>query len=90
MAKKVNLRSETQVKNVCENKIDESGIIKEMMEKKYPDKMLFDIKTVSEELNCSYEFIRVRTANGTIKSVKLGASKMIPRNEFIKLLTKGV
>lgn len=41
MAKKVNLRSETQVKNVCENKnkIDESSIIQEIMDKKQSDKI---------------------------------------------------
>jgi hypothetical protein len=70
--------------------IEDSGIIEEIMYKKYPDKLLFDIKTVSEELNCSYEFIRIRTDNGKIKHIKLGANKMIPRSEVIKLLTKGV
>jgi hypothetical protein len=70
--------------------IEDSGIIQEIMDKKYPDKLLFDIKTVSEELNCSYEFIRIRTDNGKIKHIKLGANKMIPRSEVIKLLTKGV
>ena len=48
------------------------------------------IQTVANELNRSYEFVRVRTDDGKIKYIKLGATKMIPRGEFIKLLTKGV
>jgi excisionase family DNA binding protein len=52
--------------------------------------MLFDIKTVAEALSCSYEFVRARTDSGKINFIKLGANKMIPRSELIKLLTKGV
>ena len=73
-----------------ENHTENSGLIQEIMDKKYPDKMLFDIQTVANELNRSYEFVRVRTDDGKIKYIKLGATKMIPRGEFIKLLTKGV
>jgi len=39
MATKVNLGSEIQVKNVCKNKIDESGIIQEIVDKKSSDKI---------------------------------------------------
>ena len=94
MAKKIDFKkSEPDEKSKTKEEkiiIDDSGIVQEIMDRKYPDKLLFDIKTVSEELNRSYEFIRVRTDNGKIKHIKLGASKMIPRSEFIKLLTKGV
>ena len=100
MPKKINLSAANKSTNSCENNkpittegekhIDDSGFIQEIMDRKYPDKLLFDIKTVSEELNCSYEFIRIRTDNGKIKHIKLGANKMIPRSEVIKLLTKGV
>jgi len=94
MAKKIDFKKSTpdEKSKIKEEKkvIEDSGIIEEIMDKKYPDKLLFDIKTVSEELNCSYEFIRIRTDNGKIKHIKLGANKMIPRSELIKLLTKGV
>jgi hypothetical protein len=94
MAKKIDfkkLKPDEKSKTKEEKKvIDDIGIVQEIMDKKYPDKLLFDIKTVSEELNLSYEFIRVRTDNGKIKYIKLGANKMIPRSELIKLLTKGV
>ena len=93
MAKKINFNitgvdDKLVVKG--QEKQEDSKTIKTIMDKKYPDKMLFDIKTVSEELSCSYEFIRMRIANGIIKSVKLGVNRMIPRSEFIKLLTEGV
>jgi hypothetical protein len=100
MSKKINLSAANKSINSCENnkpiiiegenQLDDSGIIQGIMDKKYPDKMLFDIQTVANELSCSYEFIRMRTKNGTIKHVKLGTTKMIPRGEFIKLLTVGV
>ena len=94
MAKKIDFKKTVPVEKpvLIEEKVVvlESGIIQEIMDKKYPDKMLFDIKTVAEALSCSYEFVRARTDNGKIKYIKLGASKMIPRSELIKLLTKGV
>ena len=100
MPKKINLSVANKPTNSCENNkpitmegenhIDNSGIIQEIMNRKYPDKMLFDIQTVATELNRSYEFVRMRTNNGQIKHIKLGTTKMIPRNEFIKLLTAGV
>jgi predicted ribosome-associated RNA-binding protein Tma20 len=94
MAKKIDFKkpiSDEKSKIKEEKKIIEDfGVINEIMDKKYPDKLLFDMKTVSEELSCSYEFVRVRTDNGKIKFIKLGANKMIPRSELIKLLTKGV
>ena len=94
MAKKIDFKKSPpdEKSKIKEEKkiVEDSGVIQEIMDKKYPDKLLFDIKTVSEELNCSYEFIRLRTDNGKIKFIKLGASKMIPRSELIKLLTKGV
>ena len=94
MAKKINFNKtgvdDKLVVKEQEKEAEDSKTIKTIMDKKYPDKMLFDIKTVSEELSCSYEFIRMRIANGIIKSVKLGVNKMIPRSEFIKLLTEGV
>jgi len=94
MAKKIDFnKAITEEKPIIKEEkriVDDSGIVQEIMDRKYPDKLLFDIKTVSEELNRSYEFIRVRTDNGKIKHIKLGANKMIPRSEFIKLLTKGV
>jgi hypothetical protein len=100
MSKKINLSAAKKSTNSCENNktittegeihIDNSGFIQEIMDRKYPDKMLFDIQTVANELNRSYEFVRMRTDDGKIKFIKLGATKMIPRSEFIKLLTKGV
>jgi hypothetical protein len=94
MAKKIDFKKPTldDKSKIKEEKkiIEDSGVIQEIMDKKYPDKLLFDMKTVSEELSCSYEFVRVRTDNGKIKFIKLGANKMIPRSELIKLLTKGV
>jgi hypothetical protein len=100
MPKKINLSAAIKSTNSCENnkpiiiegenQIDDSSIIQEIMNRKYPDKMLFDIQTVATELNRSYEFVRMRTNNGQIKHIKLGTTKMIPRNEFIKLLTAGV
>ena len=94
MAKKIDFKKSKpdEKSKIKEEKriVEDSGIIQEIMDKKYPDKMLFDIKTVAEELSCSYEFVRARTDNGKIKCIKLGASKMIPRSELIKLLTKGV
>ena len=98
MSKKINLS--TPNKSIDETKKtittegekpkDNSGLIQEIMDKKYPDKMLFDIQTVAIELERSYEFVRVRTNNGKIKYIKLGTMTMIPRSEFIKLLTVGV
>jgi len=94
MAKKIDFKKGVPVEKpvLTEEKIvvEESGIIQEIMDKKYPDKMLFDIKTVAEALSCSYEFVRARTDSGKINFIKLGANKMIPRSELIKLLTKGV
>jgi hypothetical protein len=94
MAKKIDFKKtvndEKPIIKEGEKVVEDSDIIKSIMDKKYPDKMLFDIKTVSEELSCSYEFIRIRIADGIIKCVKLGVNKMIPRSEFIKLLTEGV
>ena len=100
MSKKINLSAANKSTNSCENnkpiimegenQINDSGIIQEIMDRKYPDKMLFDIQTVANELNRSYEFVRMRTNNGQIKHIKLGTTKMIPRKEFIKLLTAGV
>ena len=93
MAQKIDFKKAEKVNNpiiIEEKVVEESGNIQEIMDKKYPDKLLFDIKTVSAELNCSYEVIRLRAANGTIKCIKIGVSKMIPRSEFIKLLTVGV
>jgi hypothetical protein len=98
MSKKINLS--TPNKSIDETKKpittegekpkDNSGLIQEIMDKKYPDQFLFEIQTVATELNRSYEFVRSRTDNGKIKFIKLGASKMIQRGEFIKLLTIGV
>lgn len=91
MAKKINfLFQNLQTTIEGEKQEINLGEITEIMNRKYPDKMLFDLKTVSAELNCSYEFIRMRTDNGVIKCIKLGVNKMIPRSEFIKLLTVGV
>lgn len=91
MAKKINFQLQN-LQTTIEGEKQEinPGEITEIMNRKYPDKMLFDLKTVSAELNCSYEFIRMRTDNGVIKCIKLGVNKMIPRSEFIKLLTVGV
>jgi hypothetical protein len=100
MPKKINLSAANKSTNSYENNkptimegenhTDDSGVVQEIMDKKYPDKMLFDIQTVATELNRSYEFVRMRTNNGQIKIIRLGTTKMIPRNEFIKLLTAGV
>jgi len=91
MARKINFQTENQQQTIEGEKHEiDFGVITDIMDRKYPDKMLFDLKTVSAELNCSYEFIRMRTDNGVIKCIKLGVNKMIPRSEFIKLLTVGV
>lgn len=91
MAKKINFQLQNLQTTIEGEKQEINlGEITEIMNRKYPDKMLFDLKTVSAELNCSYEFIRMRTDNGVIKCIKLGVNKMIPRSEFIKLLTVGV
>ena len=94
MAQKIDFKKAVSVEKpvLIEEKIavEDSGIIQAIMDKKYPDKMLFDIQTVATELNRSYEFVRIRTNNGKIKYIKLGTTKMIPRSEFIKLLTVGV
>lgn len=100
MSKKINLSATRKSTNSCENNkpipiegenhTDDSDFIQEIMDKKYPDKMLFDIQTIATELNRSYEFVRMRTNNGQIKHIKLGTTKMIQRSEFIKLLTVGV
>lgn len=73
-----------------ETAIDNSVLVQVIMDKKYPDKMLFDIQAVATEIERSYEFVRMRTNNGKIKHIKLGTTTMIPRSEFIKLLTVGV
>jgi hypothetical protein len=95
MPSKIKLSAENQPvfeKSIKEGEhiMEYSGEIRDMLDRKYPDKMLFDIRTVSLELSCSYEFLRARIIRGTIKHIKLGASKMIPRSEVIKLLTVGV
>ena len=90
MAKKINFQTVKPLTIEGEKHEIDLGAITDIMDRKYPDKMLFDLKTVSAELNCSYEFIRMRTDNGVIKCIKLGVNKMIPRSEFIKLITVGV
>jgi hypothetical protein len=98
MSKKINLSTpnnsidETKktITTEGEKPIDNNALIQGILDKKYPDKMLFDIQTVATELERSYEFVRIRTNNGKIKYIKLGTMTMIPRSEFIKLLTVGV
>lgn len=70
------------------------SISKEMNEKminqKYPDKILFTINELANELNLSYEYIRNKVKNEIIPSVKFGDRSMIHKETIIELLTYGV
>ncbi len=73
-----------------ENNQDEAEKNRELLEKNYPQKILFSIKEVAEIIGSSYEFIRKKIAFGKIHTRDFGDRKMIHINELVTLITYGV
>ena len=62
----------------------------QMLQRIFPDKLLFTIKETASLLNVSYEYIRQQIIKHLIPAIGFGDRKMIHRNTIIELLTIGV
>ena len=60
------------------------------LERRYPDKILFELKDVAEVLCISYEFARLLVNNNSIASKNIGKRKLVHRGELARLITEGV
>lgn len=56
----------------------------------YPNKILFNIKEVANQLSVSYEFVRYSVNNGYIKAKLFGKRKLIHRGELARIITEGI
>ncbi len=65
-------------------------LTKKLIQNKYPNKILFTIKEVAQELNLSYEAVRLFVINDQIPSIAFGRRRMIHLNQLIRILTEGV
>ena len=63
---------------------------KQMIDRIYPNKILFTIQELAGIINTSYEFIRRNIANGNIPAIRYGDRKMISQTTVVNLLTYGV
>lgn len=61
-----------------------------MLQRIYPDKLLFTIQETAALLNVSHEFVRQQIIKNIIPAVGFGDRRMINRSTIIQLLTFGV
>ena len=61
-----------------------------MLQRIYPDKLLFTIQETATLLNVSHEFVRQQIIKNIIPAVGFGDRKMINRSTINQLLTYGV
>ena len=87
--------SSAEDKNLCltnnmEDNNTSTGVAFEMITKMYPNKINFSIDETAKIVNVSYDFIRERIKDGSIKAVRYGDRMMIGISELIRIINEGV